>query len=870
MKKRFLFILPFLFLTVVSCGLKDLIGTEPGSVSFQLGNKVTSQLARNIFADTTTDKTVDITVTISGDYDAEETQNIDLATTDTILFTFDNIPGGSTVTIDIVVTRSSDKAEMYKGSAEGVKIEAGKITPVSVTLKPVAKVEELIPTIEILLGEKAEVQASLSLLEILGEYFLPSDTKAEKYNYYSNLYEDEAFIEDKDLKFRVDNWDAAYKVTLNDTELKVDDKNYIAYADVLAAAVTGTNSIKVTKDEKSSEAGKFDVVCGIYDVKPLVVVGTGEDSFWLEDGEKDIRLGVDANNGVEPVVFYSFDPYVREVTSAEEAAKALFSGKFNIKYSVTVSGEAAEVKETKQKVETYFGEYEFTCNTALIPAKAKKNVVLKAVFEIPEAYLEKDASGKATEVSTTASFVTSYDVTSKGSVYLEELNGYLYYFKGNTVSSDFEGYGGEDSQYYVSGNVRDYCFDEYGNVIFARMNDGIEINVYDGETTYSGDLSEVYTKVLAYDYDNSTLYGIGEEGVFVKYSKENNKYTPVITVNIDDFFELAEKEITTFTVNDNFVYIAVIDYSNNTSVPAIYKFSITEVDKSIKLTYVSSFTDFVKTITGSTDWRDYTNIEITDLEILNGDVYAIVNQQGAYVKNTYVNDEIVYSDTIVASRGCLLKTDLDFNYSQVTGWEKGNNLSISMPIYGFGDGNENFEGATFNANETKEGCDRMPLYEERYGVFDDDGYSTWEPRNQMYVTASHVFYTATKENYKTSQNFIAPKRFIGIKPKSLLIKEDGCFVYVDDSYYSYKFITSISYVNLETFAFGVSERQVVGPGSGEPFDVSIIDTVTCDLRDRSFVYYSNCGDVWHEKSNWDGDPIVGDINLVMDSSGSID
>jgi len=837
MKKAFLFILPFLFLTVISCGFKNLTGYGTGSVSFSIGQNVSSQLARNIFDGTEVGKEIDLTVTLSGDYESEQTKTINLEeNTKGTSFTFNDIPGDSVVSIYIKITRSSDKKVMYTGTAENIKVAADKPTQVSIKLKPVEGVPEITPTIEILLGDNNEPQESLSLIEILGDYFIPSDTKLENYNYYSSLAEAEDYVSYKNLWFRVDNWDSGYKITLNDKELTVDEEKFISYTDVLAAAKTGKNTIQVTKNGNTTEAASFEVSCGIFDVTPMVFLYTDtssfEDAFGLEDGTEGMRIGVDANKTDGTTVsFYAMNPYSFPETK-EAIDRALLKG-IKINYSVIIEDEEAEISSSEESVETSFGLYKVTVKQTVIPSKAKKNILFNSVFEIPEAYAEKDENGKPVVMSSTSSLLTTYDVTTKGEVFYDKNNETLFYAgEDNPFPESFSADTDNDDDWEYLKNpledgdivpVKDFCFDEFGDLIYDNGENGLS---YEDTTPY----------LLTYDYDNSALFGlyqiVGTDGTtnkLIYFEKEDGAFTNKAGCSFPgtDYYNPENTEITAIAVNNGYIYIASSEKNiDDIYMPVIRKFEMTEPDdnSTFELVYSSTLQNLPRTITNSYNDNDHKCISITDLEIKNFCLFAIANQHDQFHNGT---------EMITASRGCLLEIDLDLNYARTTGWENGNELTVDYYI----EVSPNFTSGTTTL--------------ESLGLRITPNASEYDT---LYFNSNPVTFSFSKMIYAPDRtdtyNFIAPCKFVALEPKKLVVSENGCIIYVNGNDFKQKGISSFATVNLEKFAYGVESRKLTNAGGDELY--TPIGTASCTLTSGTYSFqYSSCtGDLNSYPYNW--------------------
>lgn len=132
--------LPLLLVTMVSCGLKDTLWNENSDVSLNLEKNILQQVNRNVFADkkaeeTDESKVVNFVCTISGDYSNTQTQSVDFANeVNTVSFTFENLPVGGIIDVEMVLILESTGDELYRGKTESVKVLSNNATKVQIRL----------------------------------------------------------------------------------------------------------------------------------------------------------------------------------------------------------------------------------------------------------------------------------------------------------------------------------------------------------------------------------------------------------------------------------------------------------------------------------------------------------------------------------------------------------------------------------------------------------------------------------------------------------------------------------------------------------------------------------------------------------------
>lgn len=210
---------------------------------------------------------------------------------------------------------------------------------------------------------------------------------------------------------------------------------------------------------------------------------------------------------------------------------------------------------------------------------------------------------------------------------------------------------------------------------------------------------------------------------------------------------------------------------------------------------------------------DYVYPEISDMIAVDGAVYVIMRDITAGQENGALGcywDGTSVSASSVTSRGCVVKCDLkNGNRCEKLGWN-GNTVT-----------NESLKGQTkmYLARLGNTGGDYMPddynIYNDNEGktIFLADGskgsqYSDSKPEGvgeSMYkfFPALNACFGANKAEMESnlSSCFASPAKFIAIKPKKLVISDDGLAFYTDAlGGLAYKNVDRVVTIDLENFA----------------------------------------------------------------------
>lgn len=222
----------------------------------------------------------------------------------------------------------------------------------------------------------------------------------------------------------------------------------------------------------------------------------------------------------------------------------------------------------------------------------------------------------------------------------------------------------------------------------------------------------------------------------------------------------------------------------------LFEFDISDIDDDKALEGVDkfSFSDILEN-------EAITEESISDMLYQDGAVYVIVNCSST----DFTPAASLYN------YGFILKYDTLTNLVSTTGLSKKEIKNTDIPyMYCFSeDGkiayNESSWSTLFKVDGSKVA---------KSGSIE----GTDEKRNFNNTVFPNIITAETKyenSNLKLSSNFYCPKKFIAIKPKKLVIADDGYAFYVDDNNaLSFKNVNRIVTVDLESFALETSSESV--------------------------------------------------------------
>lgn len=180
------------------------------------------------------------------------------------------------------------------------------------------------------------------------------------------------------------------------------------------------------------------------------------------------------------------------------------------------------------------------------------------------------------------------------------------------------------------------------------------------------------------------------------------------------------------------------------------------------------------------------NLQFTDMLYQDGAVYLLVRDYKDDISQTYNMSELAYY-----SRGAVIKYDTIFGTVQTLGWTKDDSVASTAGIYAY-------------YKDTNKATDPYEYYYTvKTGEGTDATYS--EP---LLIPAGFTFELSADfpklylpSGANSTAGFYGPEKFIAVKPKKLVIADDGVAFYTDaNGAYNIKNVNRVVTVDLETFA----------------------------------------------------------------------
>ncbi len=391
-------------------------------------------------------------------------------------------------------------------------------------------------------------------------------------------------------------------------------------------------------------------------------------------------------------------------------------------------------------------------------------------------------------------------------------------------------------------NQADFCFDSNGNVYLGTCIDMMQFYYYDVSKkqvyqiqVLDSDNEETQitsSGFLDYDFAKNQLWFV-TAGILYKFSQLNenspDSYSANVTVYNFRTADLGVGSLLSACIYNDKAYL-VYSTVDNQAVPFIlleYDISSAEVDEEDPTQFYIASPKATKELCAGMGLSSYA--EITDMLYQDGAAYILVRDYNFDNQDTKI------------SRGAVLR------YNTLTG---------SLDSIGFADAVDNASLANakisaynyiFNDDAYK------PLYNEEalttpWLVNADKAFTDSDSGEQknLYNGFPGIFTPAIASSISTKQ-FYGPSKFVAVKPKKLVIADDGLAFYIDNDVLKYKNVNRIVTVDLNSFSIVGTEDAAVN-FSGESRDeiellnVSNSTSYQNAMADEVFPkYYENNG-----------------------------
>lgn len=380
--------------------------------------------------------------------------------------------------------------------------------------------------------------------------------------------------------------------------------------------------------------------------------------------------------------------------------------------------------------------------------------------------------------------------------------------------------------------VTRYFFDAPGNVWVFSMRDGYKLVCEDGKSIEfsmeekDGKMTQYQNFACAREFN--LLYAFGGESTMDQSNSPKyivTQFPNALTdLNLSGSltYELKLPENTSFanlfTVyndgDENKVYAYCSSGSTETTVHQIFEFDLNKAEDNI-------VTGREKVNLSENLPEGIINPVISDMLYQDGAVYVIVNCSSTNFTPA----------ATLCNYGFILKYDTLTNLVSTTGLSKKEikNTDIANMYCFSEDGKIAYEDST---RSTLFKVDGSRVLKNQAGEI---------PFNTIFPTIQAPETKVIASQISLSSNFYGPKKFIAIKPKKLVIADDGYAFYVDDNNaLSFKNVNRIVTVDLELFALETSFESVPVAFDDDPAVLKMVSLIkdsdangSCYLNDSN-------------------------------------
>lgn len=350
-----------------------------------------------------------------------------------------------------------------------------------------------------------------------------------------------------------------------------------------------------------------------------------------------------------------------------------------------------------------------------------------------------------------------------------------------------------------------FCFDNDGN-LYALKEEDSELYLMSTRSDFipsdtgRAPGSKLY---MAMDREKDTLWLLADQELSLYGYKNISRQTTLENYPTDlrsayvysnYFYTDFESNYspTAFTAYDGYLYLAGTQYDEPTEMWSLY---ITKTDVVSDVVDDGNNKDLHchntrKVSVQGINLTSYTNI--TDMLYQNGAVYILLNE----------NNDNFWNDYEYYNRGVVVRYDFVSGTATSCGWTT-DAINISgKKFYAFNNDSKPF----FTSNPTgfSDADEKAAFMTNRanWVTFDDTVSSG--PGNPRYPKLTAPY------GSQANRAFYGPKKFIAVKPKKLVIADEGYAFYTDSNgAFCYKNVNRVVTVDLETFAISSTENVSV-------------------------------------------------------------
>ena len=413
-----------------------------------------------------------------------------------------------------------------------------------------------------------------------------------------------------------------------------------------------------------------------------------------------------------------------------------------------------------------------------------------------------------------------------------------------------------------------FCFDADGNLYAVDAVGEAEVNIKSSNYSFASDGtfrcpddpygSPLHLNDIACDMKKNILYGMASiEGYSylvplcrvpdgAGYGTGAQKYYQLDT---SELIELENPMVQSeFAVDDGVGYFALsagmdTDIKYYLAKAEIPNISLGEQVETLSLELVTCLTDSISTSPGNS------NGTIGDLIFMDGAAYVIYKEKKAGWDTMYDEDKIG-----LHSRGALIKYDFTNSTVKVLGWNSKETKNVDY-----------YKNSSLYLMIDNPNTRTPDIYKDAAasGLYLVDGskYPTSEQSGDLlYKYFPHI--RGSFNDNSTASAFVCPSKFIAIKPKKLVVSDDGFIFYTDNGGLSYKNSARVVTIDLGKFAKESMEIKE----SGSKFEgVSGYLTLEAKLYDTfgENAFY-DAANIYYKAT--DGSVVAVGTNLSMNQS----
>ena len=519
---------------------------------------------------------------------------------------------------------------------------------------------------------------------------------------------------------------------------------------------------------------------------------TSGDSNSFETGNT-----VSFNDGKAIIQLENVSPYTYEVTFT-----------FNDEYG-------NDIYKCKEAVVVLSG---FTTNTWYgAGAHLKNNSNGKTEFVITEDLINKFGTD-VIEASQMAFYKYDY--------WASENYEYTYYLSDNvltTLPGDFD-IGLKDNSSFLP----KFCYDRHGQIyLFSSDASGKKLSTKQNQYSititdpvYAISIDRESNNLFLYCYktgDNDTiarLYAC-ETGYINHINTANTKYA---ILAFDDFENVVGSQIKypkAFAVYNDVIYIPFIKTVSGAASLILVKKALTteDYDDTLQASKVNITTSDLTTYNLFSGLPENCKPTITDIIYQDGNLYILVNDVSI---NKYWTDSLGSR-----SRGAVIRVNLFTNKMDVLGWTDEELDTSTAGTYCY----TNYSNSIIYSNSE---------HTERF-IIDGTKRLRFENGDEIPISSQYPeLYVPDGGKNLSSTAFYGAQKFIAIKPKKLVISDDGVAFYTnDDGALAFRNVNRVVFVDLETFAITSCSEVPVSYAGGVNSDFS--GDFIQDIREQNFL-----------------------------------